>query len=99
MPVNIKNTKFARNLVTPKDFKGHNGGIAQHVTSNAAMKYLQRAVVACISEERIAAIWMEFHGANSLAVIPQGFIGPSRQIQIMPKKTTVVRTDDDVIST
>lgn len=98
VPIHVKDAELAGYFMPSEHFERNNGSVAEHVTSNTAMEDLERAVIAGVCEEGVAATGMEFDRANSLPVVTQRLVGFGGKIEIVPEQTPVIRTHYDVVS-
>ena len=98
VPVDIQDTQLASNLVALENLERHNGSIAEHISSNAAVEDLQGSIVGGIREERVAAAGVELDGTNGLFVVAKGLVRTLREIEIVPKQPAIIRTNNDVVA-
>lgn len=85
VPVDIQDTQLASDLVALENLERHNGSIAEHISSNAAVEDLQGSIVGSIREQRVAAAGVELDGTDSLAVVAEGLVGALGEVEIVPE--------------
>lgn len=97
VPIHIQNTQLVDNLVASKHLDRYNSSVLHEIADNLAVEDLQCSIVAGVGEKGQGAV--VFDGSNGFRVESHCLVRTSRQIKIVPQKSSVIRSDNEIVTT